>query len=283
MKFKRDDITQAFVFIVFFLSSGMASAETLRAGGSGSTSAVVRVLAEAFNKAHPADAVQVAAALGTPGGLKALEAKALDVALASRPLRSEEIGNGKLSVIEIARTPFVMAVASTSSLNDLTFPALTQMLEKPDAAWPDGTRVRVVLRPRDDVDMRIIMSFSPGVEKAMQIALARSGNYVAATDDDAVAAIARLPGAIGGTTLGQILAEKRPLKALSLTGKTPTVEGIKSGAYPYYKRHFLVIRADASPVARRFVAFVQSADGRRLLDAAGCWSGPFNDSKNSKD
>ena len=261
----------------------MASAETLRAGGSGGPSAVVRVLAEAFNKAYPADTVQVTPALGTLGALKALDARVLDVALASRPLSSDEINKGKLSVFEIARTPFVMAVASTNALNDLTLPALTQMLEKPDAAWPDGSRVRVVLRPRDDVDTGIIMSFSPGVAKAMQTALARSGNFVAATDDDAVAAIARLPGAIGGVTLGQMLTEKRPLKVLTLAGKAPTVEAIKSGAYPYYRRHFLAIRADASSAVRRFVAFVQTTDGRRLLDAAGCWSGPFNDSKNSKD
>ena len=283
MRFKRDNTTQVFVFIVFFLIHGMASAQGLRAGGSGSTSAVVRVLAEAFNKANPADAVQVAAALGTPGGIKALNARALDVALASRPLSGDEINKGKLTAVEFARTPFVIAVASTSALSDLTLPALTQLLEKTDATWPDGSHVRLVLRPKDDVDIRIIMSFSPGVEKAMQSALARSGNYVAATDDDAVAAIVRLPGAIGGTTLGQILAEKRPLKALTLAGKTPTVAAIKSGEYPYYKRHFLAIREDASPAVRRFVAFVQSADARRLLDAAGCWSGPFNDNKSSKD
>ncbi len=268
---------------LLFVPMAMVSAETLRAGGSGSTSAVVRVLADAFNKKHPADEVQVVTALGTPGGLKALKAKVVDVALASRPIREDEIKDGGLTVHEIARTPFVMAVPSSNGLNDLTLGALVQFLEKPDATWPDGTRARMVLRPKDDVDTLLIQSFSPAVAQAMQTALARPGAFVAATDYDAIAAIQRLPGAIGGTTLGQILADKRPLKALTLAGKAGTVEGIKSGAYPYLKRHFLAVRADASPVAQRFVAFARSADGQRVLESVGCWTGPFDAHRAVKD
>ncbi len=63
---------------------------------------------------------------------------------------------------------------------------------------------------------------------------------------------------------------KQQVVADNRTGKAGTVEGIKSGAYPYLKRHFLKVRADASPVAQRFVAFARSADGQRVLESVGC-------------
>ena len=251
-----------------------ASAETLRLGGSGSTAALAKLLAEAYNKKYPQDTVTVSSALGTSGGIKALNAKALDIALASRPLNDAERKSG-LTGLEFARTPLVMAVANSNPLNDIGYAHLAKLYGSPNPIWPDGARARLVLRPRDDVDTKIVARFSPEVAKAVAIALARPGALVAATDEDAINAIQRLPGALGPTTLAQIVADKRPLKALALAGIQPTVEAIRDGKYPYFKGHLLVTGAEVTPIARRFMEFVQSAEGARLLTANGCWVGEF--------
>lgn len=271
-------VLQPIVFIALFVFSLLpfnhALAETLRLGGSGSTTALAKLLAEAYNKKYPQDTVTVSLALGTPGGIKALNAKALDIALASRPLNDAERKSG-LTSIEFARTPLVMAVANANPLNDIDYAHLAKLYASPDAIWPDGTRVRLVLRPRDDADTKIVTGFSPEVAKAMETAQARPGALVAATDEDAINAIQRLPGALGPTTLAQIIADKRPLKALALAGKQPTVEAMRDGKYPYFKVHLLVTGAEVTPEARRFIEFVQSAEGARLLAANGCWVGDF--------
>jgi ABC-type molybdate transport system substrate-binding protein len=44
-----------------------------------------------------------------------------------------------------------------------------------------------------------------------------------------------------------------------------------SGAYPHYKRLFLVTGAKGSAAVARFVAFVQSPAGRKILTANGQW------------
>ena len=266
---------QVILFISFFVSvlmafhSRQALAETLRLGGSGSTTTVAKMLADAYTKKYPQDSVTVSPALGTPGGIKALNAKAVDIALASRLLNDAERASG-LSEVEFARTPLVMAVAAANPLNDIGFAHLARLYGA-NAIWPDGTRVRLVLRPRDDADSKIVSGFSAGMAKAMEAALARPGALVAATDEDAISAIQRLPGALGPTTLAQILIDKRPLKALALEGKPPTVDAARAGNYAYYKRHFLVINAAATPAAKRFIEFVQSAEAALLLEAHGCW------------
>jgi phosphate transport system substrate-binding protein len=249
-----------------------AYADTLRLGGSGSTTALAKLLAGAYNKKYPQDVITVTPALGTSGGIKALHAKAVGVALMSRPLTESERG---LQAVEFARTPFVLAVAASNPKSDMDFAELAKIYAAANPLWPDGSRMRLVLRPLEDNDSKIISRLSPEVAASWRAANEREGAFISATDEDTIAAIQRLPGALGFTTLGQILADKRPLKVLSLQGKTPSVPSIKDGSYPYYKRHFLVTDTNSTPIIERFVAFATSAQAQTLLAEHGCWVGEF--------
>ena len=250
-----------------------ARADPVWVGGSGAVTALMRVLAAAYEQQHPQDNIIVNPALGTKGGVKALSAGAIDLALAGRPLTVQERASG-LAEIEFARTPLVMAVPAANPASDISFPQLAA-LYGPGAVWPDGNRVRVVLRSRDHSDSQALAGFSPAIAQALDAALARPGMFVAINDEDAAAAIVRLPGAIGTVTLAQIAAGRLPLKALALAGLPPSVEAIRSGRYPYYKRLFFVTSALATPATKRFIAFVQSGEGTRILAAHGCWVGGF--------
>lgn len=250
----------------------LAHADTLRLGGSGSTTALAKLLAAAYNKKYPQDLITLTPALGTSGGIRALHANAVGVALMSRPLTDGERG---LQAIEFARTPFVLAVAASNPKSNMDFAELAKIYAATDPRWPDGTRIRLVLRPPDDNDSKIIAKFSPEVAASWRSAHDREGAFVSATDEDTIAAIQRLPGALGFTTLGQILADKRPLKVLSLQGKTPSVPNIKDGSYPHYKRHFLVALGNAPPITARFIAFALSDEAQTLLADHGSWVGNF--------
>ncbi len=249
-----------------------AGAETLRLGGSGSTTALAKLLVKAYSKKYPEDTVTVTPAMGTLGGLKALQAKAVGVALVSRPLTDTERG---LQAAEFARTPFVLAVAADNPKADMGFAELASLLAAPNPTWPDGSRVRWVLRPPQDNDSKIVSGFPSQVASAWTAALERPGAFISATDEDTIAAIQRLPGGLGFTTLGQIVADKRPLKALMLGGVAPSVAAIQNGSYAYYKRHFLVTQADAAPIVQRFVAFALSNEAQTLLTAHASWVGKF--------
>jgi phosphate transport system substrate-binding protein len=253
-------------------STAVVYADTLRLGGSGSTTALAKLLVAAYNQKHPQDLITVTPALGTSGGIKALHAKAVGVALMSRPLTDSE---RDLKVLEFARTPFVLAVAASNPKSDMDFVELAKIYAASNPLWPDGKRMRLVLRPPEDNDSKIISRFSPEVAASWRSALAREGAFISATDEDTITAIQRLPGALGFTTLGQILADKRPLKFLSLQGKIPSVPNIKDGSYPHYKRHFMVTDSQTTPIIERFVAFAASVEAQTLLAAHGCWVGDF--------
>ncbi len=266
------------VLLTLFFSPSVF-AEKLLLGGSGSTTALVKLLADAYNKKNPQDMVTVAPALGRSGGIKALQAKSIDIALMAKPLTESERQLTSAVNTEFARTPVVFAIATSNPKNDITLSEIEALYTTPDLNWPDGTRVRLVLRPSTDIDSEIVSGISTGVANALVTAAARPGALIAATDEDAITAIQRLPGAFGVTTLGQILVDKRPLKALSIDLKVPSAAAIKSGSYPYFKRHFFAVpqstSVGAGAITKRFLAFVFSAEGQNLLATHGCWVGEF--------
>ena len=72
-----------------------------------------------------------------------------------------------------------------------------------------------MLRPSTEFDTMLLKSLSPDIDRAVTDALGRQGMIVAITDQDSAAAIEKIPDALGTTTLGQIISEKRRLKVLS--------------------------------------------------------------------
>lgn len=248
-----------------------AYADTLRMGGSGTNLGAARLLAEAFLKSRPNDKAIILPSLGSSGGVKAVLAGAIDIALISRPLENAERGKGAVA-IEYGRTPFVFATGKKSRSSALTVRRLAEIYSGKVTEWPDGSRIRLVLRPMGDSDTALQKSISPEMREAVEKALSRAGMNVAVTDLDSATAIERLPGALGTSTLGLILSGDRDLKPLSLDGVMPSVQAIADGIYPYYKRLFMITGPKKPPtLARQFIAFVRSAIGSEILTRTGHW------------
>jgi len=64
-------------------------------------------------------------------------------------------------------------------------------------------------------------------------------------------------------------ARKRNVKMLKVNGVAPTKENIISGKYPYRRPLFIVIKKDAKPETRKFVDFVLSKKGQKLISSYG--------------
>lgn len=258
------------LLIAGILGTGAAAAEDLRIGGTGGSLAAMRMLGEAFAKSRPGTRIIVLPSLGSSGGIKAVLAGAIEVGLSSRPLKEGERGAGAMET-EYGRTPFVFAVAASKARPGLSLKDLADIYAGRMDRWPDGTRIRLVLRPIGDSDSEMIKGMSPALRDALGEAEGRKGTAFAVTDQDAADGLEKIQGALGPTTLAQILAEGRALKALGLDGIEPSVEALADGRYPYHKRLFLVTTAKSPPTAREFVAFVKSATGRTILARTGHW------------
>ena len=69
--------------------------------------------------------------------------------------------------------------------------------------------------------------------------------------------------------LALILAEQRPLKALSLDGVAPTPDAMADGSYPLTKTFAMVTGPAPGELAKRFIAFVYSDEGAVILRRTG--------------
>jgi phosphate transport system substrate-binding protein len=250
------------------LCGSVQAGTTISIGGTGAGLAAMKMLANAYGKTHPGITIKVMSSLGSGGGIAALIQGALDLAISARPLKESELRTGA-QFAEYARTPFVFAVHRKVPKTDLTTEELLKIYLGKTVAWDDGSRIRLILRPFGDTDTDIVRSISPELDQAVQKAHARRGMTVAVTDQECADAITREPGALGGSTLSEILTENRPVNMLSFNGVKPTLTNLSKGSYPLVKRLYLVNSTRTTEAARQFARFIRSPQGRAILEAAG--------------
>lgn len=254
--------------LAFMISPAIVAAQEISIGGTGGALGTMKALADAYRKSHPETEIAVLPSLGSTGGVKAVLAGAIQVAVSSRPLKPGEVSRRAVGS-ELGRTPFVFAVPAKTKVDSITIGDLVDIYAGKLQNWPDGTRIRVVLRPVGDSDSDMVRSISPEVKQAKMEAEKRPGMLFAVTDQDSADSIETIPGAFGSSTLAQIRTEKRAMKVLRFNGVDPTPETLTDGSYPYFKPLFIVTGPKTSAAAQEFVAFVRSATGREILARSG--------------
>ncbi len=251
------------------VATGVA-AEEFRIGGTGAALGTMHLLAEALTSQNPEIHITTVPSLGSGGSIKAVHAGAIGLSVTSRPMNEAERRLG-LQEIEYARTPFVFAVAASSSTKAITTAELADIYADRQQTWPDGRPARVVLRPASDIDTEMVKSLSPAVRAAVVLAEGRPGVRFSVNDQDAADDLEKIPGAVGPSSLALIISEGRALRALQLDGVVPTPKAAASGQYPYFKRLFFVTAPKPAPAVARFIAFVRSPAGQEVLEHNGHW------------
>ncbi len=265
-------IVAPFVAVIVLVSGNcLAAEETLKLGGTGGALGTMQQLADAYALSHPGVRVQVLPSLGSSGGIKAVLAGAIQIAVSSRPIKEAELKRGAL-VVEYARTPFVFATSVPARVDGISTAELVEIYGGRISSWPDGRRIHLVLRPAGDSDSDLLKSISAAMREAGEAAEMRKGMLFGVTDQEAADLLEKTPGSLGTSTLAQILSERRRLKPLKLDGAEPSPANIANGSYPLHKSMFLVTGPASSAAARDFVDFVRSAAGREILERQGHWA-----------
>ena len=256
------------IFVFFGNITTSALAEIVRIGGTGAALGTMTLLAAAFQKAHPEHSVRVLPSLGTSGGLKALQARAIDVAVSARDINIEEKSAG-LSAFKYGVTAFIFVSHPKSSAQSLTKESLVDLYTGKQANWANGQPVRLVLRPKGDSDTKQLTKLSPEVEAAVAEAHAKNGMTIAITDTDAADQVEKTPGALSTSTLALVLSENRNFHILPFEGVTPNVATLNNGSYAHTKGMYVVISATASTGTKEFLQFMRSTEGTEILKKTG--------------
>jgi phosphate transport system substrate-binding protein len=256
----------ALALVCALAMSASLAGTPIKTGGTGSALAVLAALGTAFNQSHPDTDVVILKALGSSGAIKALGAHVLDLAASARPLTPTELGQ-HFDAVDVAHTPLVFAGAK--AYPGLTLAKVADIFEGKQATWPDGSVLRLILRPQHDTETMLLAAVSPAMEHAVGRALARPGMYVALSDDEAATALQTVPGAFGLTTLAMIVSASRPVHVLPLDGVVPSPATLSNGRYPLFKPLYLIVRENASEPVRAFVSFIRSPHGAEILARHG--------------
>lgn len=263
-------ISIGFLTFCVALSSGLAiaHADTLRMGGTGAATELMKVLGAAFEAGADDVTVEVIAGLGSSGSIAAATDSALDIAVSARPLKPAEVETG-LTQSVFAQTPYGL-VSSNPNPGDIAASELAAFYASTTSTWPDGTPVRVILRPNRESDTALLGGMFAGMAEAIDTVRLRIDVPVAATDQDNLELASSLDGSLVGTSLAQVVTEHRQLHFMTIDGYQPTLENLENGSYPFAKSFYLVVSGTPTPLAQRFTAFLQSVDGKRILSAAAC-------------
>ena len=243
----------------------VAAAGVLQVGGTGAAAALLAHVGKPFTQ-QTGIAVEVKPGLGSSGGLSALAAGVLDVAVAGRALSGAEAARGLVPVITI-RTPFVF-VTSHHAPPSMTVPEIANVYTAEKVAWPDGSPVVLILRPREDADNHCIVQYFLGKGDVLGRARQRAELPVAVTDQDNAGMAERLKGSLAAATYAQIILEQRDLRMIAVDGVVPSIETLASGAYLPTKVLYFVHPLQPSAAASRFIQFLRSDEGVRALREA---------------
>lgn len=260
----------AIITLFFAVLAGAPSvAETLRLGGTGGAMPMAEHLAEAY-AAQGGPTFEIVPDLGSSGAIRAAGDGVIDLAISSRELKTEELARG-LKSAPLARTPLVLITShrSPGAIKSIDLPGL---FASENPTWPDGSPVRLILRPKSETDTAIFIAQFPGMAEALDAARQRPEIPVAATDQDNASAAEDLPGSLVQSGLSQIVTEKRNVRLVAIDGVEPSLENFERGVYPYEKHYYLVYAEKTAAAAQALLDFLQSEQGRSALREAGSLS-----------
>jgi phosphate transport system substrate-binding protein len=253
---------------LFARGTPAAAGTQLRIGGTGMALAAIRKIGTVFTAANQDVAVNVLPSLGTGGGLNAVAAGAIELALSARALNEAERAKG-LRAMPYARTPIAFAAHPDAGIREITLMHVMQIFRGQLLSWPNGKAIRLIRREPSDADWGMLRAISPDMTDAIRIALERPGLLTVATDQENADSIERLSGAFGAMSLGQIRAESRYVVPLTLDGEPPTTEDLAAGHYKLSRTLYVVWRDQPGVDATAFVAFLATPQAKDILAQLG--------------
>jgi phosphate transport system substrate-binding protein len=251
---------------VALVATPALGADKVRIGGTGGALEILRIISEPLRAADGA-VIEVLPSLGSAGALRAVLAGAIELAISARSLTAEEATKG-LKAVPFASTPLVF-VTSHATPDAMTSKELVAAFAAKDPRWRDGSPIRLILRPRSDFDTQLMIQIFPGMGEAVAAARKRPDLPMPATDQDSAELAGQLRGSLVQAGYGQIIAEKRGLRFITLDGVAPSIESMSEGRYQHKKLFYLVYPAAGSEPAERLLGFIRSPGGRALFRANG--------------
>jgi phosphate transport system substrate-binding protein len=244
----------------------------IRVGGTGVGTLVLDRLAASYRTISPQVVVKtIHPPLGSSGGLRALSAGVLDVAVISLSPGQQlaPLHAASDEVTPWVATPMVFTGKDLSGGSKFTLHQVSDIYAGKTTRWPQGGLIRLVTRPKEETDTKILKEASKEMEQATEQAMVRLGMSIAENDLINQQMLERTPGSFGTIALGQIRLSGSSLKPASLNGIEPSLANLRAGAYPLSKPLYIVVPHAAGAEVRAFVQYLKTAATLHMLEQQG--------------
>jgi len=237
--------------------------EAIRVGGTGAGTILMQHLIDVYLNHNPNRQVSaVMPPMGSGGGLRALSAGAIQVAVISLPPAPEE--SASFQVTPWLTTPLVFTGKNVPSGTQLTVTTVSEIFTGKTTQWADGSAIRIILRSERETDTKRLRAYASLLDAAITNAHKRLGIIVADNDVENQTRLEQTPGSFGTVALGQLLLTKSPLKATMFEGTAPSADALSKGTYRLEKPFYLVSARNPNPATQEFLKFLQSQDALRF-------------------
>jgi phosphate transport system substrate-binding protein len=251
------------IIAAVLLLAGMAQAETIKIGGSGSMIPLLTELGKAYMKKNPKDTVEVnQKSMGQPGGIAAVSAGAIDIAMSGMDLTAEQL-KLPLLPLEIARVAGVVAVSNDVTVKSITSKQLCDIYSGKITNWKQlggaDAQINAITRPESDstkVNFRKGFACMANLVEAPHIP-----NMPKAVD--MVSALEIRKSAIGPVDSIALMNSGGKFKQIKIDGKG--YEDLASGKWPFILHNNLVLGKNRGDGVKRFLNFIKSAEGQAII------------------
>jgi phosphate transport system substrate-binding protein len=254
------------IYLVAFSPSLPAwGAETVVLDGSTGMLPLASALAKAYHQKFSDPQIELGKGLGTGARLRALADGKIHIALASHGIAADDIQKGNLKVFEVAKGAIIFAVNASVPLTKIADSQVCDIFSGKIRNWESlaglNSPIAVLTRPPTEVDPEVIRAKMGCFKDLKEVETAR----VMARGGDMAKGLAETPHSIGMTSMTVVEQSEGKVKALTLNGVSPTPENVRNGSYFLTRDFLFVIKADTTPAVKKFVDFVLSPTGDRVI------------------
>jgi phosphate transport system substrate-binding protein len=259
---------QAILVIALMLLSGINAVADTKSeyvgAGSGVNTPVMKLLAEAFSAQSKGPPIKILPSLGTPGGIKALEAGRIDFALASRALKVNEL-TIKSKVFPYAKSILTFTANPSVKDTNISRQDVIDIYSGVKTTWSDKSTILVIMREEGDSGADFLVSQIPELKTVFANAWKASSWRVEFSDTATITTVSRLKNSIAWSDYSNNILSENKTKVLSYNKVTPSEKSVKDGSYPL-TRELTIIHKDPLPSRlQEFFNFIKSQKGTSLL------------------
>ena len=260
------------ILLLFFILAGASSEArevTVAVSGSSTVMPMAELAAEEFNMIQDNYSVNVKSGGSGVGIVDVAEGRS-DIAMSSREIKLEERQRYETPKIRFIEQPVgfdaICLVVSPdvydSGVTALTKDEVKQIYAGDITNWEElggpNTEIFAIGRRAGSGTRDTFNEIIMGSREAETPAV----SYDAGESSEVKFSTQRSDNAIG--YMGYSFVMKGDTKVISLDGIQPSIESIKSGAYPLARKLFFVTLGEPSPGARAFIDYMLSPGGQKI-------------------